>query len=221
MTTFFKRLFTKEKKNATPRDDFETTEEKIYTQIEFIEKRQAALQAKIDKELANAKVHLAQKNKDAATMCLQRKKILENQLSKLQAQHLNTTRVTLTLEETRMNQVVMDTQVMIAKELEQLQKDMSPEKVERDMEHLKDLIERTNEVSLLFSQPLPGAEDYDENELAAELAALDQEEVNAKVAVITPLLPAVPSMPLPATSRAPVATVEEDELAALERELNS
>eukprot|EP00759_Apiculatamorpha_spiralis_P036256 PhF_6_TR36507/c0_g1_i1/m.53735/K12194/CHMP4, SNF7, VPS32; charged multivesicular body protein 4 len=210
--------------------------EALNDQCDIIEKRQQVLELKINKELEKAKEYLAKKNKNGASQCLQRKKIYESQLTKLQAQYMNVERLKLALEETTMNAEVIRAQRMAAGDLAALQRGMDPETVDRDMDHMRDLMDKTKDVSEALAQDL-GGDAMDEDDLEDELAALEQDIVDVKIATTTPVikqpaqqlptqgqgvtLPEVPKSKIPVPAVKQPQAEEEDELAALERELNS
>eukprot|EP00760_Papus_ankaliazontas_P003239 PhM_4_TR11510/c0_g2_i1/m.40827/K12194/CHMP4, SNF7, VPS32; charged multivesicular body protein 4 len=165
--SFFKRIFGGNKneaaasapRNATPPPNGgrapKSNVEALNEKVDIIEKRQEVLEMKIDKEMEKAKAALAKKNKNLATQCLQRKKIYENQLEKLRQQHMNVERLKLAVEENVINAEVMSAQRLAAQDLQRLQRGMDPATVDRDMENMRDLMEK-NKRGLRRAGTAPG-----------------------------------------------------------------
>jgi len=198
--------------------------------IESMDLREQLLIKKIDQETQKAKDALAKKNKNLAILCMKRKKMYENNLEKLMAQRGNMETIKITMEDTAMTQQILQTQRHAASELERLNAGMEAEKVEEDLDRLRDAMDQQKEIQELLSQQV-GTDIVDEDELLEELdelVAADKKAVKAATKVNAPapaqklpdMGPSVPTSKIaPAKTTAQVE--EDDELARLEAEMNA
>lgn len=230
----FTRLFGgKKKENDLPppppsksgqgHDNVTMSLENLDNTIDLLEKREALLDKKMEQELARAKDFLAKKNKNGAVACMKRKKMYEDQISKIQAQKNNMETMKFTLQETALNQQVLLAQKRAGQQLGQLNKGMNADQVEEDMDKVREAMDQAKEVTDALTQPIDG--NYvDEDELLKDLMLEPNAKVGENTEKVEPLpeLPTVPHGKLPEKkAEAPLAADEADALAALEAELNS
>ena len=195
--------------------------------IDLLDKREQVLEKKIEQEIAKAKECLAKNNKSAAMQCMKRKKMYEDQIVKIQAQKDNMETMRFALQEQAMNREVLEAQRRAGHQLETLNAGMNADRVEDDMDRLRDAMDMAADVTNALTQPIDNNV-VDEDELMDELNMLAGETPTATQKTTAGPIPSeltgvtVPSGNLPV--KKPVVQEEEDEeaaLRALEAELNA
>jgi charged multivesicular body protein 4 len=147
---------------------------KMKDTLEVLEKREKHLTKQIEKETAEAKGHMAKNNKKAALLCLKRKKIFEGEIEKLNAQMMNVQTMSMKLESTVIDMETFKAQQEGAKAMKNIFKSTNVDKIDVEMEKVRDTMEDAREISDAISQPL-GTDVFDEGELEDELAQLEAE----------------------------------------------
>jgi len=198
--SFFKNLFGGKKAETGP-----TTSEAIQKLREnenMLLKKQEFLESKVEAELKIAKEN-AKSNQRIALQALKRKKRYETQLEQLQGQ-LTTIEVQReALENANTNQAVLETMKGAADALKKTHKDMNVDNVHELMDDIAEQNDVANEISQAISSGIIGTA-VDDDELAKELEALEQEELDKDLLNVGPTpnkLPDVPSTDLPSTSK--------------------
>lgn len=230
----FNRLFGKEKQvqpnrggsggssgGAAGGNSAGKTMENMDAAIDLLEKRESALEKRMEAELAKAKQFYAKKNTQGALQCMKRKKMYEEQLMNIGAQKQNLETLKFTVQNQTMNQEVLKAQVAAKDELKHSNKKMNADKIEDNMDELMEEMDKANQVSEALRQPLDTNfvdEDDLMNELEMELEGMDLDEAPA-VEQKMPEMPKVPSAKLPAKPVKTKTQEDEDALAALEAEL--
>lgn len=199
--------------------------------MEMLEKREQHLERKAHDEVAEAKKKLAAKNRRGAMMCLKRKKAYEAQIQRLSGARMTIEEQVLAIESANVNLEAMNAMREGAKTMKTIHKNMSVDQVDDTMAEIQEQMDVAAEISTAISQPIgdPYAADDD---LEAELEALEQEDLNDKLSAIestTGLGVASPiketTSPLtPSTIRTPAVPSsdphdEAAQLAALEAEM--
>jgi len=212
------KLFGKAKKAPTPQEGIT----KMRETLEMLEKREAYLQNKINHEIAEAKRHMALKNKRAALMCLKKKKTYEAQIEKLAGANMTIQTQLMAIEGANVTRETLNTMMTGAQILKDLHRGMTVDDVDKTMDDIQTQMDLATEIDQAISQPLGGVV-YDEDELDAELEALEQESLDQQLlninAPATIPAQAVKQSPSPAKVNAQPskAMIDEDaELAALE-----
>lgn len=185
-------------------------------QLQMIEKKEEHLQKKIDEELKKAKAN-AVSNKAVATQALRRKKANESEMDRLAGQRLQLELQINTLESANLNAETMAAMKKASDVLASIHGNMTMDKVDSTMSKITEQREIANEIAEAISYPT-GTE-ADEDELKAELAELEQETLDERLAGAE----RVP-LHIPAGARRveeqPNVAVEDDEEAQL-RELQA
>mmetsp|Transcript_143693 Transcript_143693/g.250788 ORF Transcript_143693/g.250788 Transcript_143693/m.250788 type:complete len:220 (-) Transcript_143693:322-981(-) len=198
--------------------------QKLGDTLETIEKREAVLSKKIDAEVAKAREASKKGNKNLALTHLKRKKQYEEQMTKLSAQRMNIENMQMKMEEATMNLETLKAQKEGAKAIKEMYGKMTPDKIDADMETVREVMDHANEISDALSQPL--GDQLDEDDLEAELAELEQADLDQELLGIdNNALPAIPSGTIGEPSQAPAQKAqakddEEEALSQLEAELN-
>jgi len=168
------RLFAKKKKAPTPQE----TITKMRETLEMLEKRERHLQNKMNNELADAKKYMAAKNKRAAMMCLKRKKAYETQIEKMSGARMTIDTQLMAIEGANASLETMNVMKMGAQTMRAIHNNLTVEDVDNTMEEIQEQLTINNEINEAISNPIVGINDYDEDELNAELEELEQENLD-------------------------------------------
>lgn len=197
--------------------------------IDLLEKKEQVLQKKVEQEVEKAKDLLAKKNKNGALQCMKRKKMYEDQITKIQAQKDNMETMRFAIQEQAMNQQVLEAQRRAGHQLSALNAGMNADKVEDDMDAIREAMDQAQDVSNALAQQLD-TNPVDEDDLMAELEELAGEDTvaekpqTAKAGTVPNELAGlnIPTSKLPAQKK-PVVQEDDEEAAlrALEAELNA
>lgn len=220
------RLFGKKKTTPSPQESIHRLRETI----EMLTKREEFLEKKIEKELQIAKQN-ASKNKRVAMMALKRKKAYEVQVQKLSGARMTIESQLMAIEGATVNLETINAMREGAAALQGIHGSMSIDTVDNTMDQIREQMDIATEISDAIAQPL--GDPVDEDELEAELAELEAENLDEQLLTLnapttvsaSPVrLPSAPSNQLPAqASRQPqalrVETDEEAELRALEESM--
>ncbi|XP_028302176.1 charged multivesicular body protein 4b [Gouania willdenowi] len=215
--SFLGRIFGggKSQKAATPEDAIQrlrATEEMLYKKQEFLEK-------KIEQELLTAKKN-GTKNKRAALMALKRKKRYEKQLGQIDGTLSTIEFQREALENANTNTEVLKNMGFAADAMKTAHGNFDINKVDDLMDEINEQQEIAQEISDVISRPVGFGEDYDEDELMAELEDLEQEELDANLLEIRGTedvtLPSIPSTSLPSAPAKKKVEEDEDDMADLE-----
>uniref|UniRef100_UPI0037E8D3C1 charged multivesicular body protein 4b n=1 Tax=Semicossyphus pulcher TaxID=241346 RepID=UPI0037E8D3C1 len=194
-------------KAPTPQDAIQ----KLRETEEMLAKKQDFLEKKIDAELMTAKKN-GTKNKRAALQALKRKKRYEKQLAQIDGTLSTIEFQREALENANTNTEVLKNMGFAAEAMKAAHGNMDIDKVDDLMADITEQQEVAQEISDVISRPVGFGEDYDEDELMAELEELEQEELDQNLLEIEGTadvpLPSVPSTSLPSR---PAKKKEEDE----------
>lgn len=185
---------------------------------EMLSKKQEFLEKKIEQELTAAKKH-GTKNKRAALQALKRKKRYEKQLAQIDGTLSTIEFQREALENANTNTEVLKNMGYAAKAMKAAHDNMDIDKVDELMQDIADQQELAEEISTAISKPVGFGEEFDEDELMAELEELEQEELDKNLLEIsgpeTVPLPNVPSVALP-SKPAKKKEEEDDDMKELE-----
>ncbi|XP_054472835.1 charged multivesicular body protein 4b [Anoplopoma fimbria] len=200
-------------KAPTPQDAIQ----KLRETEEMLAKKQDFLEKKIDMELMTAKKN-GTKNKRAALQALKRKKRYEKQLAQIDGTLSTIEFQREALENANTNTEVLKNMGYAAKAMKAAHENMDIDKVDDLMADITEQQEVAQEISDVISRPIGFGDEFDEDELMAELEELEQEELDKNLLEIQGTddvpLPSVPSTSLP--SRPAKKEEEEDDMADLE-----
>lgn len=184
---------------------------------EMLAKKQDFLEKKIDQELLTAKKN-GTKNKRAALQALKRKKRYEKQLAQIDGTLSTIEFQREALENANTNTEVLKNMGYAAKAMKAAHENMDIDKVDDLMADITEQQEVAQEISDVISRPIGFGEEYDEDELMAELEELEQEELDKNLLEIegTEDLPSVPSTSLPSRPAKKKEEEDEDDMADLE-----
>ncbi|KAG1874490.1 Snf7-domain-containing protein [Suillus subalutaceus] len=185
-------------------------------QLQMIEKKEEHLQKKIDEELKKAKAN-AVSNKAVATQALRRKKASESEMDRLAGQRLQLELQINTLESANLNAETMAAMKKASDVLASIHGNMTMDKVDSTMNKITEQREIANEIADALSNPTGVM--TDEDELQAELAELEQETLDERLAGAEHVPLHIPAGARRVEERPKVA-VEDDEEAQL-RELQA
>ncbi|CAJ1050859.1 charged multivesicular body protein 4b [Xyrichtys novacula] len=193
--------------------------QKLRETEEMLAKKQDFLEKKIDQELLTAKKN-GTKNKRAALQALKRKKRYEKQLAQIDGTLSTIEFQREALENANTNTEVLKNMGYAAKAMKAAHEDMDINKVDDLMAEITEQQEVAQEISDVISKPVGFGEEFDEDELMAELEELEQEELDQNLLEIEGTadvpLPSVPSTSLPSRPAKKKEEEDEDDMADLE-----
>lgn len=188
----------------------------------MLEKREAVLQKKCEAELNAAKQFSKDKNKRAALQALKKKKLYEGQMENLANQQLRVQDQLITLEGARMTTETVSALKQSAAEMKRLSKQVNIENVDKTMDELNEQTDAMRQIQEALGQPVGPSAEFDDEELDAELAELEELELDGEMTAM-PAAPAAaqPAEALPAVPARPVAAPSsaDAELEELRREM--
>ena len=170
------RLFgKKKKKEMTPEQTLKAMEDHRNT-TEDISKRSTLLQNKAKNELQQALQRKKQGDKAGALICLKRKKMYENEVTKLEGSRMNLEQQLFSIEAGTMNKNIFEGLRQGNEVLKQVHGKINIDEVDKlkdDMEEQQDLVQELNEA---ISQPIGFMSTMDDDELLGELDDLEAKE---------------------------------------------
>ncbi|KAG8963004.1 ESCRT-III subunit protein snf7 [Tulasnella sp. 419] len=171
------------------KDTTKTTRDAIVTlrqQLTMLEKKEEYLQKKIEEEIKKAKAN-AISNKAVATAALRRKKAHEAELERLSGTRLTLETQVNAIESANINATTMEAMKKGADALKVVHDGLTLDKVDKTMDAIREQIDLSNEISKVISDPTVVGLENDEDELAAELAELEQEKLDEVLAGAEPV----------------------------------
>jgi charged multivesicular body protein 4 len=193
--------------------------QKLRDTEEMLNKKQEFLEKKVDAEMAIAKKN-AKTNKRIALAALKRKKRYDAQLRQIDGTLTTIESQREALEGANTNTAVLQTMNEAAKAMKKAHSDMNVDEVHDMMDDIAEQQDVAKEISEAISNPVAFGQDFDEDELEAELNDLEEEgeleeqqELEKQLLDIEPAkLPEVPSAEPPAAAKAkPQKVVEEED----------
>jgi charged multivesicular body protein 4 len=203
--SFFGKMFGGKKENAPSTGD---AIQSLRETEEMLNKKQDFLEKKVDSEIAIARKN-AKTNKRAAMQALKRKKRYENQLKQIDGTLTTIEQQREALEGANTNTAVLQTMNEASKALKKAHLDMDVDKVHDMMDDIAEQQDVAKEISEAISNPVAFGQEFDDDELEAELNELEEEgeleeqkELDEKLLDIEPAkLPDVPSAEPPAAAK--------------------
>ncbi|XP_034725816.1 charged multivesicular body protein 4b [Etheostoma cragini] len=193
--------------------------QKLRETEEMLAKKQDFLEKKIDQELLTAKKN-GTKNKRAALQALKRKKRYEKQLAQIDGTLSTIEFQREALENANTNTEVLKNMGYAAKAMKAAHENMDIDKVDDLMADITEQQEVAQEISDVISRPIGFGDEFDEDDLMAELEELEQEELDKNLLEIEGTedvpLPSVPSTSLPSRPAKKKVEEDEDDMADLE-----
>ncbi|DAZ96986.1 TPA: hypothetical protein N0F65_012118 [Lagenidium giganteum] len=184
---------------------------KLREQLDTLEKRESHIEKKILLQLEEAKKKSAAKDKRGAIFALKRKKMLESEIEKLQGARMTLETQVMTLESAHVNMETFTALRAGANQMKAIHGQMNVDTVDNIMDDIQEEMATADEIGRAISQPL-GSALYDDDELEAELAEMEELEMQDKMLEVpakqTPAQPAqvaataTPAAPVPATAAA-------------------
>ncbi|KAM3921814.1 charged multivesicular body protein 4b [Leptodactylus fuscus] len=193
--------------------------QKLRDTEEMLAKKQEFLEKKIEQELTTARKH-GTKNKRAALQALKRKKRYEKQLAQIDGTLSTIEFQREALENANTNTEVLKNMGFAAKAMKAAHDNMDIDKVDELMQDIAEQQELADEISQAISKPVGIGEDFDEDELMAELEELEQEELDKNLLEVhgpeNVPLPNVPASCLPAKPAKKKQEEDDDDMRELE-----
>jgi charged multivesicular body protein 4A/B len=189
-------VFGRKKKAPPPK----ASVQKLRETVDLLDKRAAYIQKKMDAEVAQAKDHMAKKNKRAALACLKRKKTYEAQLEKVWAQRHTVETQMMTLEDSVATVDTLSAMKTGSAAMKSIHKKTKIDDVDNLMDDIADQQDQADEISQALTQSI-GGEFIDEDDLEAELGDLMDEAAQEELMGLDSA-PSVASHDLPAKQKA-------------------
>ncbi|RZC76039.1 hypothetical protein C5167_001319 [Papaver somniferum] len=213
----FTRIFRKPKQEP----DAVSTLAKLHETLAVLEKKENVLLRKVSAEVDKAKEFSKAKNKKGAIACLKRKKMLEQQVEQLGNFQLRIHDQVTLIEGARVTTETVDALRTGAAAMKAMQKATNIDDVDKTMDEINEQTQNMKEIQTALSTPI--GYDFDEDELEAELEELEELELEEQILDTETSYP-VPPVHVPQVNqpnRGPLNknSKEEDELAALEKEM--
>ncbi|XP_053268445.1 charged multivesicular body protein 4c [Pleuronectes platessa] len=171
---------------------------------EMLTKKQDYLEKRIEQEIMVAKKH-GMKNKRGALQALKRKKRLEAQLTQIDGTLSTIEFQREALENSHTNTEVLNNLSFATKAMKKVHENMDLDKIDDMMQDITEQQDVAREISDAISRPT--GEEFDEDDLLAELAELEQEEHEESMKRMGGL-PSVPSSKLPSARHGQRATTK-------------
>jgi len=183
------KIFKKKEEVPTPADAIQNlrgTEDMLLKKQDFLEKK---IESEVEIARKNAKT-----NKRAALVALKRKKRFEKQLQQIDGTLTTIEQQREALESANINTTVLKTMTSGAKALKKAHNDMDVDKVHDMLDEIADQQEVANQIGDAISNPVAFGQEFDEDELEAELDALGSEiDADEQAQLEKELLDIVPS----------------------------
>lgn len=198
-----------------------------------MEKRREHLQKQIDACIDKAKECLSKNNKPAAQLALKRKAMYIKQLETVENNILRLTEMRMGLELGTGTAQTVNALQAGAQAHKATMAEYKVEKVDKIMDEIQYAADQAAEVQAALAMPLGPAAAIDEDELEAELADMQQQQLDAELLSPAPVptgpiaqrkeesMPEVPLSSPAVPSGRPATKTTEDELAELEAELSA
>ena len=198
------------------KENIPVTEEaiqKLKQTEEMLEKKQEYLEKKIDMENATAKKH-ARTNKRLSLQALKRRKRLEKQLNQIDGTLSTIEFQRESLENAGTNTEVLKNMKYAADALKNVHQTLDVD----DVHDMMDDIQEQTEISKEISDTICGfgSQDFDEDELNAELEEIEQEGLNEELIGMERPAMGLPDVPSGALESKKKVAQDEDELKELE-----
>jgi charged multivesicular body protein 4A/B len=177
--SFFKSLFSKEKKPTVPPGAQLTSAiQKNKEAIGLLEKRQQLIEKKISDHVEDARQRVANGDKRGALLVLKRKKLLEQELETLMNSHITLEQQILSMESAQTSQLAVQALQSGIAAQKTLNKEINIDQVDQLMEDMQEQQELQSEIAGVLSQ---GARLTDDADLLSELDGLQADDLQQKL----------------------------------------
>ncbi|WWC60283.1 vacuolar-sorting protein SNF7 [Kwoniella dejecticola CBS 10117] len=186
-------------------------------QLLMLEKKEEHLNKKIEEEMKKAKAN-ATSNKRLAMAALRQKKAHENELDRIAGTRLTLETQVNAIESANLNAETMVAMKKGADALKGIHSNLTAEGVDATMDKIREQMDLTNEISDAISNPVGMGIVLDEDDLKEELEALEQEQLDDRLAGADRVPSHIPASPVGQTSgpsRVAAQAEEDDEEAQL------
>lgn len=201
-------LFGKSKKTAksdtTPKDAIV----KLREMLAVLDKKEKFLQTKIDNETTIASQN-ALKNKRVALMALKKRKQYVHEMDKITGTMSTLESQVMAIENANVNLEALRAMKFGADAMKAIHGSINIDRVDDTMDDIREQMDIANEVSNAISQPVGFGLEFDEDELAAELDALEQEQLDAKLLDSAPVK-SLPELQAPKSKEQQASPLQED-----------
>ncbi|KAG7530797.1 hypothetical protein FFLO_04776 [Filobasidium floriforme] len=164
-----------------PRESARNSIVALREQLLVLDKREEHLQRKIDEELAKAKANVST-NKALASSALRQKKAYETELERIFNTRLTLSAQVDSLETANLNAETMKTMKQASDAMKGIHGKLNIQDVDAQMDSIREQMEVSNQISEAISSPHNLGIDIDEDELKDELAELEDQQLQERLA---------------------------------------
>lgn len=185
---------------------------KLREQLLILEKKEAHQNKLISEQETIARTN-ANSRRDVALQAIKRKKVLEKQQEQLVNSRFTLESQVMAIESANLNYQTMNAMKQGAKAMKRIHAGLDADKVDKTIDEIQDQIALGDQVAEAIARPVGANADLDEDELEAELEALQQEEIDSKMITVEAppkQVSALSESSLPSVISHPQAAVEED-----------
>lgn len=174
-------LFGRKKQSTTTNNNVKSINpidaiNKLKDEIDTLEKREVHISKKVEAALNEAKQKALQKNQKAALLALKRKKIYENEITKLQSARITLEQQALSLESAAVNVDIFKAMQQANNASKMIRGNLDADAVDAVMDDIQDEKDIQDQISDAITRSAFGVEDDDE--LLQELADLESLELS-------------------------------------------
>ncbi|KAI0979652.1 hypothetical protein GJ496_001297 [Pomphorhynchus laevis] len=184
MSSIFAKIFGRNPKENPPNP--QEAAERITEIIDVMQKRQTFLEGKIDDCIVKAKRY-GTKNKRQAIAALKEKKRFEKRLEQTDGIITTLEYQREALQNAQSNADVLNVMGFAVKALKNVHKNVDPDKVYDIIDDITEQHEIAGEIANAISNPVGVVQNFDDDELLQELEDIVQEEIDIKLANVSPL----------------------------------
>ncbi|CAA6654550.1 unnamed protein product [Spirodela intermedia] len=175
------------------------TLDKLRETLENMEKKEDVLRKKISREVEKAKDLAKLKNKNAAIQCLKKKKLYESQIEQLGNCQLKVHDQMIAMENANATTETVDALRRGASAVKSINHSLKIDEIDKTMEQLGEQSENMKQIQEALAVHSFAADDFDEDELEAELEELEEmDEQLPQPPQTIPAPPIVSAQELPA-----------------------
>ncbi|KAJ0985355.1 hypothetical protein J5N97_003711 [Dioscorea zingiberensis] len=172
-----KRILPKSKKKAASSAKAVSSLDQLHETLETWEKKEQLLQKKISAEVEKAKDYMKLKNKKAAIRCLTKKKQYEAQIEQLGKLQLQVHAQLITLQGATATTETIDALRKGSHAVRSIQRSLSIDDVSKTLEEASEQAENMKQMQDALANSIGVVDDFDEDELEAELEELEEAEL--------------------------------------------
>ncbi|KAM0941119.1 putative Snf7 family protein [Dioscorea sansibarensis] len=176
-----KKVFSMSKKKTTSSPKAISSLYKLQDTLETLEKKEQLLQKKISNEVQKAKDYTNQKNKNAAIQCLKKKKLYEAQIERIANLQLRLHDQMLTLQGATATTETIDALRKGSNAVKSIHQSLNVDDISKTIKEASEQSENMKQLQDALANSIGVTDDFDEDELEAELEELEEAELEEQI----------------------------------------